>query len=232
MAAFSGSAFFPANCFSASTLPFRSSSRAILIPLSSCLSFSILSLASVVRVLSVASRASVTARRFSRRHGGQGGGLVGPLYLQLRLGKGQVAVAYDLDQDLGPADLPRCGLHDGQGRPAVVVEKLVAGAVLLAHRTIQLLAPLSIEFAKLAVLVTGRFTFLVLLPEQYEGEMLVATQFIIQGLASRAGATCEMSVVAAGDREVSQEPRHSRQSASKGLRQWPWRSYHSRCTCR
>jgi len=49
--------------------------------------------------------------------------------------------------------------------------------VLLAHGAIQLLALVAIEFAGLAVLVPGRFTLLVLLPEQHEGEMLVATLF-------------------------------------------------------
>ena len=102
-----------------------------------------------------------------------------------RLGVGQVAVAHDPDEDLGFPDLPRRGVHDGQGHPAVVDEKLVAGAVLLAHGTIQLLAPLPIEFAELAVLVPGGFAFLVLLPEQHEGEVFVASQFIVQRLPVR-----------------------------------------------
>ncbi len=107
---------------------------------------------------------------------------VGQLLGPGRLGIGQVAVAHDPDEDLGFADLARGGIDDIQGRAAVIDKELVAGAVLLAHGTIQGLAPLPVEFAELTVLVAGWFPLFVLLPQQHEGEVFVAAQFIVQRL--------------------------------------------------
>ena len=108
-----------------------------------------------------------------------------------RFGIGQVAIAHDADKYLRLTDLAGGGIDNVQGRAAVIDEKLIPGAVFLAHGTIQGLAPLPIEFAELAVLVAGGLTLFVFLPQQHEGEVLVAAQFVMQrvtvGLRQLAG---------------------------------------------
>lgn len=75
-----------------------------------------------------------------------------------------------------------CRVHDRHGLPAVIDEEFFAGTVLLAHGPVELLAPLAVEFAVLAVLVAEWGALLVLLPQQHQGQVLVFGKFIMQGL--------------------------------------------------
>ena len=54
--------------------------------------------------------------------------------------------------------------------------------MLLTHGAIELLSPLAVKFAELAVLVARGFALLVLLPQQHERELLVLYKLIVKSL--------------------------------------------------
>ncbi len=79
---------------------------------------------------------------------------------------------------------------DGNGESGKVDEHLLAGLVVLAHRHVELLAPVAIELAELAVLVTVGVELFVLDPEQHErhallGELLLYHRVVGFGANSR-----------------------------------------------
>jgi len=97
-------------------------------------------------------------------------------------GKGVVAGAHDRHEHLGILDFAGGRIDDGEGLAAIVHEHLLAGAVLLAHRDIQLLAPLPEELTVLTVLIPFGIAFLILLPQQHESQILVGNQLVVQGV--------------------------------------------------
>lgn len=74
---------------------------------------------------------------------------------------------------------------------AVVDEELVAGAMLLAHRDVELLMPEGIALTEVAVLIAVGLPLLVLLPQEHEGQVLLGHQFVVQRLPVRLGEVAD-----------------------------------------
>ena len=77
--------------------------------------------------------------------------------------------------------MTRAGLRidDRYGVAGIIDKQLFPGAMLLAQHQIQLSDPTLIQFAEPAVLITVGIGLLVLLPEQLQGEVLMAAQFFM-----------------------------------------------------
>ena len=90
------------------------------------------------------------------------------------LGEGVVRRPEDGDEDLCFAQLPGGALDDGHALSGVVDEQLLAGAVGLAHHHVEALTPSAVALAELTVLQPLGVLGLVLVPQQREGDVLVA----------------------------------------------------------
>ena len=108
-----------------------------------------------------------------------------------RLGVEVARSAEHRDEQLGPEAHREITLVvDGNGESGKVDEHLLAGLVVLAHRHVELLAPVAIELTELAVFVTVGVELLVLDPEQHErhallGEFLLHHRVVGFGASSR-----------------------------------------------
>jgi hypothetical protein len=90
---------------------------------------------------------------------------------------------------VGGAGRSAVGIEDRQRLPGIVGKELLAGAVLLAHRTLDLPGILSIELAELRIAVAGVCSvgFDVLFPQQLQGDAF-APEFAMNQPAVRLGA--------------------------------------------
>jgi len=82
------------------------------------------------------------------------------------LRKGVITGSQSSYKDLGLVDLPGLMICDLHRLPSIVDEELFSGPIILAKTGIQLLGPLTVETAELAVLVPFRIPLLIFMPEK------------------------------------------------------------------
>jgi len=96
--------------------------------------------------------------------------------------KGVAAGAEGGDKDLSLGDFSGVRIDDGNGLSAVVDKELLSGPMLLSERDIELVSPLPIEVAELAVLIPVRIGLLVFVPEELErASRVVSSRAVFRG---------------------------------------------------
>ena len=97
-----------------------------------------------------------------------------------RFGKGIVAGSQNGHKDYRLVALAGLGIHNRNGRTGMIDKQLLAGPVLLSQGQVQLAGPAVVKLTEAAVLVTVGMGLLVLLPQQLEGQVAVASQFLME----------------------------------------------------
>jgi hypothetical protein len=90
------------------------------------------------------------------------------------LGVGVVAGTQHADEDLDLMHLAGVGIDDGGRLTGIVDKDFLSTLVGEAHRWLQVLGPLAIQGAELAVAVAVRMGFAILDPQQAQGDTLLA----------------------------------------------------------
>jgi len=105
---------------------------------------------------------------------------VGQIAVQGGFGIGVVTGAQHSHEQIDRHDFTRLLVGEGDRVPGVVHEQLLAGTMLLAQNDILFVQPVAVELAIPTVAIPFGMNLAILLPEQLQGDVLVAGQFPMQ----------------------------------------------------